>query len=231
MIEKFSSSQGWLIVLLLATAIIANVMFAKTAGWTRLAIGLAVYAILLGILYASRLSLQEVGLSFSTLRQGFVWGLFGSILVAVVLGMVLYISPDTFKDQRYNQDIGSLLLAIFITLPIYTVLIEELLFRGIIPAMFGRNMSVTLAYVASSVLFGLWHILPSLTMKSVSLFGGTLLVPRLAVIASSVVAPFLAGLVLSWLAFRSKSLIAPILVHWTINAVGMVFAAIAWGRL
>ena len=37
-----------------------------------------------------------------------------------------------------------------------------------------------------------------------------------------------AGLVLSWLRHRSTTLIAPIALHWALNATGAVEAAAAW---
>lgn len=37
-----------------------------------------------------------------------------------------------------------------------------------------------------------------------------------------------AGLLLGWLRMRSGSLLAPIALHWSVNGIGAIAAAIAW---
>jgi membrane protease YdiL (CAAX protease family) len=37
----------------------------------------------------------------------------------------------------------------------------------------------------------------------------------------------LAGVVLCWLRLRSGSLLAPVLLHWTVNGLGVIVALVA----
>jgi len=59
------------------------------------------------------------------------------------------------------------------------------------------------------------------------LFGGGV-VGMLAGVTLAVVATALAGFVFSWLRRRSGSLIAPIALHWSLNGLGAVAAALVW---
>ena len=47
-------------------------------------------------------------------------------------------------------------------------------------------------------------------------------------VALAVVATAAAGFVFSWLRSRSGSLIAPIALHWSLNGIGALAAALAW---
>lgn len=85
---------------------------------------------------------------------------------------------------------------------------------------------------AGSLLFGLWHIASSLGLTSnnvgfTRILGGG--VPgMLAGIALAVVATAAAGFVFTWLRRRSGSLIAPIALHWSLNGLGALAAALVW---
>jgi uncharacterized protein len=86
--------------------------------------------------------------------------------------------------------------------------------------------------MAGSLLFGLWHIATSLGLTSSNvgftrLFGGGV-VGMLAGVTLAVIATATAGLVFSWLRRRSGSLIAPIALHWSLNGLGALAAALVW---
>ena len=226
----FHGSALWLVGLVVFV-VVFNVLFHRTQGTARIIASVASYVILFLIVRYAKLGLSNIGLAGSNIKSGLLWGLIGAVIVFAVMGIVYLVSPSTFLDARYNQDTRSLIGALVLSLPIYTVIIEEIIFRGVMPALLMRSTSVQLAFVLSSILFGLWHILPSLQMKSVSIFGGALFVPRPVVIGSSIVAPFVVGLLLSFMAYKSKSIIAPMIVHWSINASGMALAFLAWDRV
>ena len=44
----------------------------------------------------------------------------------------------------------------------------------------------------------------------------------------AVIATAAAGLILGWLRDRTTSLLAPIALHWALNAIGAIGAAVAW---
>src|SRR5664279_5609537 len=87
------------------------------------------------------------------------------------------------------------------------------------------------AVLGSSAVFGFWHIVPALATGPTNAamadavgegFGGTAL--RLA---GTVLITGLGGIVLCELRVRSGSLLAPILLHWAVNAGGVVFVLLA----
>ena len=73
------------------------------------------------------------------------------------------------------------------------------------------------AVVMSSVLFGLWHVLPSLNLADVNpVFEGLLgtgLADKFGGVAIAVVGTFLVGQWLCFLRYRSGSILAPVIVH------------------
>ena len=93
-------------------------------------------------------------------------------------------------------------------------------------------IGVRYALFVGAFAFGLWHIASSrgLTGGNQGLSGvlGSGTFGQIAGIVGAVVATAVAGLVLSWLRHRSTSLIAPIALHWALNATGAVAAAAAW---
>ena len=84
--------------------------------------------------------------------------------------------------------------------------------------------------VTTSVLFGFWHVLPSLqlgaTNRGVSdAVGGA---GTLLVVAGTVALTTLGGLVFGELRRRSGSVLASAGAHWATNALGVLFGLVAW---
>ena len=78
----------------------------------------------------------------------------------------------------------------------------------------------------SAVLFGLWHVLPSLDMGTVNpvaadAIGG---VPAGLIALGSVLTTAAIGVWFSFLRERTGSLVAPMLAHWSSNALGYLAA-------
>ena len=83
-------------------------------------------------------------------------------LVLYLIGVLLPVSRTAFLDVRYHLGVGSALFAAFVTIPVTTILVEEVAFRSVLWAVLSRHATTWRVLVTSSVLFGLWHILPSL---------------------------------------------------------------------
>ena len=85
------------------------------------------------------------------------------------------------------------------------------------------------AVVVSSLLFGLWHVLPSWGIGDVNPVVDDLIgagwVGRTITVALAVAGTFLAGLWLCFVRYRSGSLLAPVLAHVATNSLAY---AIAW---
>jgi membrane protease YdiL (CAAX protease family) len=112
--------------------------------------------------------------------------------------------------------------------PIGTVLLEEAAFRGVLFALLLRRYRRLPAAALSSVLFGLWHVLPSLHLSTdkpafTAVFGTGQLGAAVADLGT-VLFTAAAGVLLCELRRRSSSLLAPMGLHWATNALGYLAA-------
>jgi uncharacterized protein len=105
-------------------------------------------------------------------------------------------------------------------------------FRGVVYAMVERRRGLRAAIAASSLLFGLWHVLPSLGLRHANAaVAGALGVGTAG--AAVAVAAATAGTALAGVAFcelrrRSGGLVAPFALHWALNALGLLVAWLAF---
>jgi membrane protease YdiL (CAAX protease family) len=159
----------------------------------------------------------------------------GAAVVAAVYGVAVLLpaTRPAFLDERYRNGPGAALLTAFIVIPLGTVLFEEVAFRGVLWGLLRRGLGAIVATLVSSGLFGLWHVLPSLRLNRVNpavadLVGRGGAGQALAVLGA-VVFTAGAGVVLCELRRRSGSLLAPVGVHWAVNAFGVLVAAAVAG--
>jgi membrane protease YdiL (CAAX protease family) len=166
------------------------------------------------------LDADGLGLSPGRLGDGLRYGglAFGVVTVVLLLGLAIPVTRDSFHSGRADISAGHLLLQALVTIPIGTVVVEELAFRGSVLGLFRLAMPTTRAVVACSVLFGLWHV-PSV-LRAASGSGGHVL----AAAAGTFAATFTAGVLFCWLRIRSGSLLAPTLAHLATNAAALVVA-------
>jgi membrane protease YdiL (CAAX protease family) len=150
---------------------------------------------------------------------------FGAAAAGVVVAAVAALTaiPATrafFADDRFvGVETGEMLIETLIRIPFVTALAEEVAFRGVLLGMLLRWVSPMRAVAASSVLFGLWHVLPamdSLETNSV-VEAGDAWAAVAAAVAGQVVVTGVAGAGLAWLRLRAASLAAPVLAHWAVN--------------
>jgi membrane protease YdiL (CAAX protease family) len=197
-----------------------------------LLITLTIVAIAYGVLYGvyryANLQPSDIGLGKDSLRTGTKVSLIIICVVAVFSVIAFSVAPDAFLDDRYNQSIGSALIAALVILPIRTVILEELLFRGFLWGILAKQKTELFATLVSSLLFGLWHVLPSRNIGDKAFSGVDLTISEPLVIIGIVFATFLAGVVFSELRRRTRSLLPAIAAHWAINATGILLAALAW---
>ena len=113
-----------------------------------------------------------------------------------------------------------------IRIPIGTALGEELLFRGALLALFRRRYSTAGAVAVSSLLFGLWHVLPALQSVADNLSDETPdeSLRTLAHVAGTVAATTVAGVGFAMLRLRSRSILAPVIVHAAVNSSAFIAA-------
>lgn len=105
---------------------------------------------------------------------------------------------------------------VLLRIPLGTVVLEEVAFRGVLPALCGEWVSW--------VVFGLWHIPP--TCRGLDLNGITSPPARARAVAGACVATSVAGAYLCRLR-RRHGLAAPAIVHASVNGLCAIAAAIA----
>ena len=120
--------------------------------------------------------------------------------------------------KKAPTDDPEMLVQVLATIPLGTVVVEELIFRGAVLGLLLLAMPTVWAVVACSVLFGLWHVPAVLGAASGSHD------QVLAVAAGTLVATFAAGAVFCWLRIRSGSLLAPGIAHLATNTVALLVA-------
>lgn len=177
------------------------------------------------------LTWHDLGLSRRTLLPGLRWALGSVAVVAVVyaIGAAIPFTRPAFQDVRYHLHLSAALLTAFVMVPLGTVLLEEVAFRGVLMGLVNRHRGAVWASVTSSVLFGLWHILPSLRLNSaneaVGSAFGTGVTGQVLAVAGAVGFTAVAGLLLCELRRRSGSLIAAAALHWATNGLGLLITA------
>lgn len=190
-----------------------NLARSQVPAVVRPAAALLVVAGVLAIGRWAGLSASEWGLDRRFLGRGLRFGLiaFAVISGSVVIAGLLPGVSGWFDDARADVDTGQFLFRVLVAIPLGTVLLEELASRGSLLALLRRLTSTWSAVALSSVLFGLWHLVPILG-SSIGAIVGTLL------------ATTAAGVGFCWLRLRSGSLVAPILAHLATNAVAFTVA-------
>jgi membrane protease YdiL (CAAX protease family) len=180
------------------------------------------------------LSWADMGLGPGTWRPGLRWAgaEIGVAAVVVAAGAALPLTRPAFRDSRYHVDLGSALLTSFVLIPVGTVLLEEVAFRGVLWGLLRRARGTAAATVISSLLFGLWHALPSLRLASdndaISGTIGTGRSAQVVTVLGTMAFTAGAGVVFCELRRRSGSLLAPAGLHWAVNGLSVLASAAVW---
>ncbi|WP_406723851.1 CPBP family intramembrane glutamic endopeptidase [Streptomyces sp. GD-15H] len=183
------------------------------------------------------LTRADLGLDAAALRRGLRWAsvLVGAILAVLLLGLALPATREAFQDERAaGLTVGQLLGRVLIRVLFGTVLLEETAFRGVLWAMVRRRRGTAWATAVSSLLFGLWHVLPSRGLPRANAAAavlGTGPAGTVLSVTAAAVATAAAGVVLCELRRRSGSLLAPAALHWALNGFAYVlaWAVSRWG--
>ncbi|MEL4155347.1 CPBP family intramembrane glutamic endopeptidase [Corynebacterium bovis] len=190
-------------------------------------------ACLLVIMRMRGMTWHDLGLGRHTTRRGLAYGTGAAVLVVlgVGVGLALPVTREFFFNSSYASA-RTAILAALVVIPLQTVLPEELAFRGVLHGSLHRLGGTKAVFIAGSLLFGLWHVASSLSLTAtnagLTAVLGTGTLAQWAGIGLAVVATAGAGAGLTWLRHRTGSVIAPIGLHWALNAVGALAAAAAW---
>jgi len=217
-----------MIAAVLAILLVTNLLNHVWAPTAHLVVSPLAALLLLGVARWSGLTWTELGLGRAELISGLRWGGIGAALITSAYAVGLAV-PLARASAEPSPGARAAAFSALVEVPLGTVLLEELAFRGVLWAMVAVNHGPWIATAASSLIFGLWHVLPSLStsagVRVPEAFAGGL-VGRTAWVALNVLATAAAGVLFCELRRRSGSLVAPILVHWALNGVGFGFRAV-----
>lgn len=199
-----------------------------------LAVGPACAALLLGTARLAGLSWPELGLGPGTWRRGITWAavVIGIAAVVLAVGAALPLTREAFRDSRYHVGWADALLTAFVLIPVGTVLVEEVAFRGVLWGLIRRLHGTVAATTTSSALFGLWHILPSLGLAADNeAIGGAVGRGKSAqalTVLGTVLFTAASGVVFCELRRRSGSVFASAGLHWAVNGLSVLASAAVW---
>ena len=221
------------VAVVIVVLVLTNLVAHFTTPWASVATVPAAAVGLVALLRFNGLGWAELGLGRDHWKSGVAYALAAIALVVTVIavGVLLPLTRPMFMNNHYATISGAL-VASMIIIPLQTVIPEELAFRGVLHGALNRVWGFRGVALAGSLMFGLWHIATSLRLTSSNvgftrLFGGGV-VGMLAGVTLAVIATAVAGFVFSWLRRRSGSLIAPIALHWSLNGLGALAAALVW---
>jgi membrane protease YdiL (CAAX protease family) len=172
---------------------------------------------------------RDLGLSPQRAGAGARWGAAtsGVVLVALTAAALPSGRGAWLRDARLAGMSGvGIAYHAGVRVPLGTVVWEETAFRAVLPVLLQRAMPGPVARAANSLLFGLWHVRPTLEalrLNGLPTGGGR----GGAAVVGAVVAAALADLLLSRLQRTTGSLLAPALVHVASNSGGTVVAGLA----
>lgn len=153
----------------------------------------------------------------------------GIVLLVYLVAAVVPATREAFGDERVAElTTAEVILRALVKVPLGTVLLEEVAFRGVLLAMLWRRIGIWPAIIGSSIVFGFWHVLPSLGLATsndaLGAAVGTSSSGQLLGVMFAVATTFIAGLVFCELRRRFGHLIVPMALHWATNGLGYLFA-------
>jgi membrane protease YdiL (CAAX protease family) len=169
---------------------------------------------------------RDLGLARDRMKAGLKLG--GLTLIpiaaAVAVGLALPWTREFFRDRTIvNASTAQAAYTLLLRIPFGTAMAEELIFRGALLGLYLQRHRPWVAALFSSLVFGVWHVLPTLnslgTNPGASAAQNNPLLQAGAV-ALVVLATGVAGMFFSWLRLRSGSILAPWLTHTGFNAIG-----------
>jgi uncharacterized protein len=209
------------VTLLAASNVVSNRLWPQ--GY--LAWNLAMAGVLLLLARAGGLTPADLGLGSERLRRGMVLGAAAAAAVGLLYAAAVAM-PTTraaFVDAGGAAPLAAVLFVALVRIPLGTVVLEELAFRGVLPALVGSGFGGGWwrATLVSSALFGLWHVLPAMgSGNAVSDALGSA-----GTVVGTVAFTTAAGVVFRAWQRWSGHLVTPMLLHAATNSLG---ALLAW---
>jgi membrane protease YdiL (CAAX protease family) len=152
----------------------------------------------------SGLSPAQVGLTLA----GWAYAAGGALAIAAgyLLAVAIPAARRAIAATSFPHPVRTALIGV----PLATVTVEEVAFRGVLWVLIADGHGPVWATAVTALLFGLWHVSPAKPEK---------------VVSREVVFTTLSGVVLGVLRHLSGGLLAPFVVHWTANGLGILVSA------
>lgn len=222
----------WPVAVVIVALIVLNIVNNRVAPQTHYllwAFGGSVLLLALGLLDGN--TWTDMGLGWRYLLPGLVWAAVCILGVTTVYlaGAALRRTRSAFHDERMGElSGGRMAFQALVEVPFGTVLLEEIAFRAVLFSMLARRVGVVWAIAISALLFGLWHILPSIgTHEQNPALGSVVGQGRrgnVLAVALSVLTTAVAGVIFAGLRILSGSVLAPMGLHWATNGLGYAFS-------
>jgi membrane protease YdiL (CAAX protease family) len=225
--QTFAQELTLVVLILLYGTVLARLVPKK---WhLYLNIFIAGVAIILGMAFG--LSLSQMGLGH--ILPGIFVAIGASAIITVatlVISTIPYLRRFFLGDDLAHASGKLIAFEAAIRIPLGTALVEEILFRGVLLGLLLQHQSTLGALLISSLIFGLWHIFPTIntleTNNELSVMNAKK-ARQAGSILGAVSVTFIAGLIFGWLRIIANSIIAPWILHWSINASGVLGIAVA----
>jgi membrane protease YdiL (CAAX protease family) len=175
-----------------------------------------------------RRPLVELGLHCNGWRRSVAWGTLAGALMA--LPPFLYFRrrsrSGAVLQSSEISDIGVLafLVRLFVVTPLLVAFVEEVAFRGWLQGKLHRALPRRphLANALASAAFAAWHVVVNRrTLQGTNaVHDGLVSLP--AALVGGLASVFAAGFIFGALYHRTRSLVAPVLCHWLVDALMLV---------
>lgn len=168
------------------------------------------------------LSAADLGLAASQLAVGALV----SIAIAAVVVAVVAVAGRVPRLLRLFQDSRRVGITgraaarqALLDVPLGTVLVEEVAFRGVVLALLLTQHGTVWALIVSSLLFGVWHVPSALELHEATATDER---GRGRTVLATVAFTTAAGAVFGALRLLTGSLLPPAALHWSANSSGIV---------
>jgi hypothetical protein len=197
---------------------------------TRLPAGLAVAGTTVAVARRHDASWTDLGMDVGDVGDGIRWGVGVGSAIAAAIGVATRWPSvrDRFADERIAaHSPARAAYELVARIPFETALAEELIFRAALLGIGLSRRSTPAALAVSSALFGLWHVVPTwqdMSRSAVGAAAGEGPAARAGAVIGVVAATAGAGAAFGLLRLRSRSVLAPVIVHATLNQVSFSVA-------
>lgn len=111
---------------------------------------------------AAGMSTTELGIERVHLGDGLRLGsiVFAAIGAMLLVAALLPFTSGYFEDERVDVTFQEMLARVLVVIPLGTVFVEEVIFRGVLHGLLRRRFEIVRAALIGATLFALWHLFP-----------------------------------------------------------------------